>query len=177
MSHGLVIHRIGRTDYALRLTIGAHFAIDQAVEGGIGALMLRLHTSTWKLDDILPAFRHMLVGGGASPIEAASALRRLRMNDLPSVRFACIRAAAAAAGDNKKKPKKQKGGEAGEFSQGAIYRAAYSIGIKPGEVDQLTVWEWECCVEGWNMANGGPGESGSAPTASEMTALLAKYGS
>lgn len=175
---GLILQKLNGRTHALRLSLGAFFAIDREVEGGLTAALNRIHLGTFFTSDVLVMLHHLLVGGGASHVDSATAIEGMNLSDVAAMRFACVLAVDRASHvEGEPAPKKSKKGKASEadISQGAIYRTAFSIGLKPTEVDGLTVWQWEQCIKGFNEAHGAETDSGSgAPSQEHVEAMFAE---
>jgi hypothetical protein len=71
---------------------------------------------------------------------------------------------------------KRKGKDEGEtLTLGDVYQNAFAIGLKPREVDMLTIWEYAQCVKGFAIAHGVEDEI-EAPDQDEIASMFAKYG-
>lgn len=175
--HGLIIREVGGQPVALRLTVGACFGVEEEVDGGIGDAMKRIQVGSFTLREIRAVIKHLLVGGGMVPLDAHKLVAGLRLHDIEDIRKACLDASIASWA-NSKNTGTASAGSSAKFDRGDVYESAFSIGLKPAEVDALTVWEWERVIAGWNLAHGatsGGGGSGGVDK-DEMAALIAKYG-
>ncbi|WP_249406392.1 gene transfer agent family protein [Rhizobium sp. CFBP 13726] len=175
--HGLIIREVGGQPVALRLTVGACFGVEEEVEGGIGDAMKRIQVGSFTLKEIRAVIKHLVVGGGMDPLDAHKLVAGLRLHDIEDIRRACLDASIASWANSKNTGTTSAAGSSSKFDRGDVYESAFSIGLKPAEVDALTVWEWERVIAGWNLAHGAPaGGGGGGVAKDEMAALIAKYG-
>lgn len=173
MSHGLVLQKVGGKSVGLRLTLGAYFSIEREVGESLSVITSRLQRGTFMLRDLTVTLHHLLIGGGMTPVAASDAMANMSIKEVQVLRFSCIFAVAAASQGDEGEESGKKGGTA-KFERSDFYRQAFALGMKPAEADTLTVWEWEQCIEGWNLAHGE--EASGAPSESTLDALIAKYG-
>lgn len=175
MSHGLIVHRIAGRAHGLRMTLGAYFSIERDIADGLPAAVGRIHRGDFFLTDLVVMLRHLMVGAGADHIRSMKTLQAMKLSDVAGMRLACILAVNAASktgGEPPSKRKKRKE-KTPDVSQADIYRSAFSIGLKPFEVDAMTVWEWEQCIRGFNDAQGAQ-EAVAAPSLEDVEAGFAE---
>ncbi len=163
MTHGLTIATVGGERHALRMTLPAYFTLPD-----VGALIRRLAGGTFTMEDVRSIWRACHQGGPVAGLEAVEAA------GLAGLREAALWGAMAiSAGLTSPDGKHEPGGDE-EVTLGDIYQIGFAIGLKPREVDELTPWEFQQAVAGWNMVHGD--QKDEAPKQDELAELFGRYG-
>lgn len=166
--HGLIIDHLAGEPQAFRVTIPAYFRLDEP-----GEIYRRLVTGDWTLADVVTVLRAALIGAGMPPADAA------RTSAIPlreTAHGAAVAASALAASMSDEGEEREDNGEGShpKVTLGSIYATGFSIGLKPRDVDAMTLWEFGKCVDGWNDAHSAADTE--APSRNEIGNLVAKYG-
>lgn len=161
--HGLTIATVGGRRHALRLTLPAFFAIDD-----LGGVLRRIASGKFTLEDVQSIWRACHQGGPVAGMEAVEA------GGLAGLREAALWGAMAVSAGITSPDGKQPEGEGEEVTLGDIYQTGFAIGLKPREVDELTPWEFQQAVAGWNMVHGE--QKDEAPKQDELAELFGRYG-
>lgn len=170
--HGYVTTKIRGAHYALRVTIGAYFAIEDQADGGIKGITDRLADLTHTVADVRIGIINALVGAGMDMAKAYDAFARFTLQDMPALAVAlnlAIDACSWGIDDNGKTAKK-----GDPLTLADVYESCFIIGIKPWDVDRMTLFQWGRCVEGFNIKQGGE-SSIDPPSSEELTDLFARY--
>lgn len=171
--HGYVTTKISGAHYALRVTIGAYFAIEDQAEGGVKGLAERLTSFTQTVTDLRIGVVNALVGAGMDMAKAYDTFARFKMKDMSALAVALNLAIDACSWGIEDKGK---AGDKGDpLTLGDVYESCYLIGIKPWDADRMTLFQWGRCVEGFNLQQGGE-TSIVPPTSEELAALFERYG-
>lgn len=176
MNHGLSVCKIAGEWRQLRLTLGASFAIDESIPDGIEAFIERVHNGSFRLNEFRVAVTNLLVGGGMSYAAAHACAVAANLREVTKI---CLSILICCMPQDEAGESEQKSSSSSDESRlksraTEIYSMGFQIGLKPHEVREMTVWEWERCVEGWNRAHG-RGDELKAPAKSELDDLVARY--
>lgn len=166
--HGLVVHHLGGEPRAFRLTVPAYFRLADP-----WAVFQRLVRGEWTLADVVTVLRATLEGAGTPQAQAAS----IAAIPLHEARHAALVAADALRAaftvpDDGDEPGGDSDGE--KPTLGGLYKSGFAIGLKPREIDQMTIWELSRCVAGWNFAHSS--DEPCAMKQAEVAELFERYG-
>lgn len=170
--HGYVTTKIRGAHYALRVTIGAYFAIEDQAEGGIKGLTERLGTFNHTVSDVRIGVVNALVGAGMDMGKAFDTFAAFKLSDITALAAALALALEQCAWgiDDTGKPSKKEE----PLTLADVYESCFIIGLNPWDVDRMTLFQWGRCVEGFNIKQGGEA-SIAPPTNDELTDLFARY--
>lgn len=174
---GYVFYKLAGQTHSFRLTVPGHVELDCSLDGGISGLWDRLADDTYRLADIRHVLRVSLVGGGLPPREAERLLAaEFGASMARQAKHLCraILAVSITSPDGKSNQSKSRNGDS-DFSITDIYQTAGAIGLKPHELADMTMWEFNQYLEGWNIAQGGGGDV-SAPDKGELAELVKRFG-
>ncbi|KAB0570578.1 GTA-gp10 family protein [Brucella pituitosa] len=163
--------------HSLRLTVAGYIDTDSNVDGGIAGLWDRLANETYQLAEVRRVLSVSLVGGGMRPSKSERLLTAhygpsmaRRVRDLCRALIAvCISAPDGSISEEKK------GKSDPDFSSADIYQTAGAIGLKPADLSDMTMWQFNQYLEGWNTAQGG-GADVAPPDQDELAELMQRYG-
>lgn len=174
---GYVFYKLAGQTHSFRLTVPGHVELDCTLEGGISGLWDRLTNDTFLLTDIRHVLRVSLVGGGMPPREAERLLTaEFGAGMAKEARYLCraILAVSILSPDGKSNQSKSRNGD-DDYSSTDIYQTAGAIGLRPSDLADMTMWEFNQYLEGWNIAQGGGGDV-SAPDKGELAELVQRFG-
>jgi hypothetical protein len=175
--HGVVVYRWANDWRTFRLTISGMAAIEAAIGKPVWDIYSTMERGEFRLVDVWCTLRFGLVGGGLDFAASERLLEKPTVagmaNALP-IAVAIMRAAFMPPPGESLPDTKAGDDDAEKITLGTIYKNAFAVGLKPRDVDDMTLWEFGQCVAGWNAAMGG--EKEDAPSRDEIAALTAKYG-
>lgn len=175
--HGLVVYRWPNDWQAFRLTISGMAALEGALGRPIWDTYTLMERGEFRLIDVWLTLRFGLVGGGMAVPAVEQLMEKpsvAGIADALHIAIAIMRAAFMPPPGVEMPDAKGKSGEAEKITLDKVYKHAFAVGIKPREVDEMTMWEFGQCVDGWNAAHGG--EKEDAPSRDEIAAMVARYG-
>jgi hypothetical protein len=175
--HGVVVYKWADDWRTFRLTISGMAGLEGALGKPVWDVYTAMERSEFRLIDVWCALRFGLVGGGMDIAAAERLMEKPTVAKLAGavpIALAIMRAAFMPPPGEKLPDTKAGDDDAEKITLGTIYKNAFAVGIKPREVDDMTLWEFGQCVAGWNAAMGG--EKEDAPSRDEIAALTARYG-
>lgn len=162
--------------YPARLTVAGYIWLEERFDEGVYGFGQRIIAGDFYLYEIWNFAYVALVGGGMTHKETTGLLLSdWSFSGALEVSMSAIEIIAASIGESKK-PERAKNNNLSEPADFAsIYQNAFAIGLKPADLNDMTFWEFNQCVEGWNLANGGV-EALAAPDQGELAELMKRYG-
>lgn len=142
--------------HVFRLPLAGLFAIEDETGRPAWDALHALTTGTARVEQIESVLFHGLVGGGASLADAAVVLDDTR-NTAGLLRAAMALCAAVLAASLD--VPKASGGEGEPFSRTSAYRAAFAMGLKPADVDSMSLREFLATVTAFTSKSGGLSEA------------------
>ena len=156
----------GDGEYDFRLAWGQLVELQERCSAGPLFVLNRLNSGEWRIEDISNVIRLGLVGGGMSPTDALTKVRRYveERPPLENHTLAVVVLQAALMGSPEEAVgERVDGGKSngrviddlpnGKIRFADIYGTGAAIGFTPQEVNEMTMWQFMAAVDGYVTAN------------------------
>jgi hypothetical protein len=149
-------------DYSFRLSWGNLIELQEQLEAGPYAVLNRLNSDTWRVQDISQVIRLGLIGGDKDlhPVKARKLVERYveerpPLENLPLARVILMTALFGAPDEVVGTSSKGDVVETvdGKLKTKDIYGAAAVMGFTPQQVNDMTVWQFMAAFDGYVKHN------------------------